>query len=104
MIARGDSDIPEIGTRMPFVITQGPNGSTGPIYLRTEHPAYVVKNKIKYDSKYYLDNARDVVERLLGPTGQQQRVSKIFIEALEKSDFTSSGSMSLLKFKKLKTN
>ena len=102
MIARGDSDIPEIGTRMPFVITQGPS-SSGSIYLRTEHPAYVTKNKIKYDSKYYLDNARDVVERLLGPTGQQQRVSQIFIDALDKSEFTSSGSMSLLQFKKLKS-
>jgi DNA polymerase elongation subunit (family B) len=103
MIARGDSDIPEIGTRMPYVITQPTMATTGPIYLRTEHPAFVIKNKIKYDSKYYLDNAQDVVERLLRPTGQQQKVAQIFIDALEQSEAKSSGSMSLLKFKKLKT-
>lgn len=105
MLARGDSDVPEVGTRMPFVVTQPKGlGSAGPIYLRTEHPDFVTKNKINYDSKYYLDNARDVVERLLGPTGKQHQVAQIFVKALEDSEAKSSGSMSLLSFKKLKSS
>ena len=99
MIARGDQDVPEIGTRMPYVIVR-PKGSktTGPLYTRTEHPDFVALSKLPYCAKYYLENAQDVLERLLGPTGQQQLVAKIFSDAIAKADHLASGNMSLMSF------
>jgi DNA polymerase delta subunit 1 len=99
MIARGDQDVPEIGTRMPYVIVR-PKGSktTGPLYTRTEHPDFVALSNLPYCAKYYLENAQDVLERLLGPTGQQQLVAKIFSDAIAKADHLASGNMSLMSF------
>ncbi len=98
MMARGDSDIPDVGTRMPFVVVE--SLSKGPLYTHTEHPEYVKTAKLRYDAKYYLDNAQDVVERLLGPTGRGSLVRRMFSDALEAAEAKSSGSMSLMMFKK----
>jgi DNA polymerase delta subunit 1 len=98
MIERGDAEIPEIGTRMPFVIVE--TKSSGPLYTHTEHPDRVKSAKLRYDAKYYIENAQDVVERLLGPTGRGNIVRKIFVDALDAAETKSSGSMSLLSFKR----
>jgi DNA polymerase delta subunit 1 len=99
MIMRGDQDVPEIGTRMPYVIVR-PKGAktTGPLYLRTEHPEFVAKDKIPYCAKYYLENAQDVIIRLLRPTGKEALVTKIFSDAIASADHLASGNMSLMSF------
>ena len=96
MAARGDQDIPEIGSRMPYVIIH--SKKKGPLNEHTEHPEYVRMAKLKYCPKYYLENAQDVVERLLKPTTEASRVSDIFKKALEMADRRTSGNMSLLSF------
>jgi DNA polymerase elongation subunit (family B) len=101
MQARGDADVPEIGTRMPYVIVVG-KGRDGPLYERTEHPEYVRLKKIKYCAKYYLENAKDVVVRLLGPTGQGPAISQLFSDAIVTADTVASGNMSLMAFKRAK--
>jgi len=96
MTKRGDSGIPEIGTRMPYVILH--SKKKVPLYETTEHPDYVRLMKLKYCPKYYLENARDVVERLLKPTTEAHRVTEIFKKALEVADRRTSGNMSLMSF------
>jgi DNA polymerase elongation subunit (family B) len=99
MIARGDPDIPEIGSRMPFVVVQGrPGMKEGPLYERTEHPEHVKTAKLKYSAKYYLENAQDVIERLLSPTPLGLQVKTIFQEALASAEHKASGNMSLMSF------
>jgi hypothetical protein len=106
MQARGDNDVPEIGTRMAYVVTipAGPRSTRklGPLYERTEHPDYVTLAKLSYDSKYYLENAQDVIERLLGPTGEGPRVRGFFAAAIEAAENTAAGTTanrSLLAFR-----
>ena len=106
MQARGDPDVPEIGTRMAYVVTipSGPRSTRklGPLYERTEHPAYVASAKLSYDAKYYLENAQDVIERLLGPTGEGPRVRGFFETAIEAAEHQASGTTankSLLAFR-----
>ena len=96
MIARGSQNVPEIGDRMPYIIVS--NGKTGPLYERTEHPEFFEPLKLKYCAKYYLENARDVIERLLGPTGKLKEVSHLFTEALNVAELKASGQMSLKAF------
>lgn len=102
MAERGDPDVPEVGTRMPFVIV-APTGSgpRPPLYATAEHPDHVRRAKLRYDAKYYIEGAREAVERLLVPTGQGHQVKALFDTALDVSE--SAGSMSLLRFKKAKT-
>jgi DNA polymerase elongation subunit (family B) len=104
MAARGDADIPEIGTRMPFVVTVGSLTKKGPspLYERAEHPEYVRVKKIAYDAKYYLENARDVIERLLAPTTEGPIVKKLFEQAFVDAEHKSSGNMSLASFMRKK--
>jgi DNA polymerase elongation subunit (family B) len=101
MIERGDNDIPDIGTRMPYIITVA-KGRAGPLYERTEHPDWVRKSGLKYCAKYYLENAQDVILRLLGPTGSGPRISQFFSDALVAAETKVAGNMSLLSFKKSK--
>jgi DNA polymerase elongation subunit (family B) len=97
MAARGET-VPEVGSRMAYVIVSRPNAKA--LYERTEHPDYVVAAKLHYCAKYYLENAQDVIERLLGPTGLGERVKDMFAGAIARSEQKSAGTMSLLKFKK----
>jgi DNA polymerase elongation subunit (family B) len=106
MGARGDTDVPEIGTRMPFVIV-APKGTykhAKALYERSEHPEYVTRAKLQYCARYYLENAQDVIERLLGPTGLGPTVRQFFSDALVKADHRASGNMSLMSFKKSKSS
>ena len=98
MIGRNETDIPEIGTRMPYVIVRSKGSKSGPLYERTEHPAYVKAHNISVCAKYYLENARDVLERLLGPTGQAHKVKSMFEQALLDAEHKASGNQSLLHF------
>jgi len=103
MIERGDTDIPEIGTRMPYVVVQG--NDKLPLYMKTEHPEYVQLKKLRINAKYYLENAKDVVERLLAPTGQLVKLQSMFERALLDSERLVSGNSSLLQFfKRFKTS
>lgn len=97
MIARGATNAPDIGSRMPYIITSA-KSSNVPLYERTEHPDYVESAKLKYCTKYYLENARDVIERLLGPTGRIGEVSKLFSDALIAGELKTSGQMTLKQF------
>jgi DNA polymerase elongation subunit (family B) len=99
MAARGDTDIPEVGTRMPYVIVRPKSSAkVGPLYERVEHPDYVLRAKLHYDAKYYIENAQDVVERLLGPTGLGSKVRGSFQMALATADQKAAGTMSLMAF------
>jgi DNA polymerase elongation subunit (family B) len=102
---RGDQDIPEVGTRMPYVIVAPKPGSKGgPLYERAEHPAHFAKAGLKYDAKYYLENAKDVIVRLLGPTGEGRRVLEFFDNAIAEAETKLNGNTSLLQFfKRAKT-
>ena len=86
---------------MPFVVVE--SRSKGPLYTHTEHPSHVAEAKLRYDAKYYLENAQDVVERLLGPTGRGSLVRQMFSDALDAAEAKTSGSMSLTMFKKART-
>ena len=97
MIARGATNAPDIGSRMPYIITASKNRNS-PLYERTEHPDYVESAKLKYCTKYYLENARDVVERLLGPTGRIGEVAKLFSDALIAGELKTNGQMTLKQF------
>jgi DNA polymerase elongation subunit (family B) len=101
---RGESDIPEIGTRMPYVIVASSNTSkAGPLYERTEHPDFVRRTNKKVCAKYYLENAQDVIERLLGPTQQVHKVKSMFSDAIAKAG--ASGTLDLRSFfKRTKTS
>ena len=98
MAARGET-VPEVGSRMPYVII---TGSAKALYERTEHPDWVVSAKLAYCAKYYLENAQDVIERLLGPTGLGARVKDMFESAIARAEQKSAGTMSLMRFKKTK--
>jgi len=99
MHARGDQDVPEVGTRMPYVIVAAkPGARPGPLYERAEHPAFFVSAGLKYDAKYYLENAKDVIVRLLGPTGEGRRVLQFFDDALANAETKLNGNTSLLSF------
>lgn len=102
MQARGDQDVPEVGTRMPYVIVAAKAGASanGPLYERTEHPAHVQAAKLRPCPVYYLENAQDVVERLLGPTGQGPAVKSLFTEGIERAKHKATGNMSLMSFLK----
>jgi DNA polymerase elongation subunit (family B) len=97
MITRGAQNAPEIGSRMPYIIVASKKANV-PLYERTEHPDYFKDQKLKYCAKYYLENARDVVERLLGPTGLQDKVAKLFKDYLIAADHKTTGQMTLLQF------
>ena len=100
---RGLSEIPEIGTRMPYIIVAPKHGAkNGPLYERSEHPDYFLSAGLKYDAKYYLENAKDVILRLLGPTGQGPQVLKFFDDSICRAESVASGIMSLNSFKKRK--
>ena len=57
---RGDSGLPTIGSRMPFVIVEDSTGNGGrksksKLYERSEHPEYVQKQGLKIDKRYYIE-------------------------------------------------
>lgn len=102
MAARGDPDVPEVGTRMPFVIVaaKGAYQHAKALYERSEHPDYVKRAGLHYCAKYYLSNGQDVIERLLGPTGLGDVVKQLFTDAMVVAEHKSSGNMSLMSFMK----
>ncbi|GAM19158.1 hypothetical protein SAMD00019534_023330 [Acytostelium subglobosum LB1] len=53
MRARDPATAPNLGDRVPYVITQGTKGA--PIYERAEDPLYVLENNIQLDTKYYCE-------------------------------------------------
>lgn len=91
MKARGDSGLPPLGSRMPFLITMPK--SPVPLYELAEHPEYVKKASLRPWALYYIENIRSVMERLLEPTGIP--VSRLFDEAESKAKTIQSGTRSL---------
>jgi DNA polymerase delta subunit 1 len=95
MQARGDSGIPPQGSRMPMVFVT-PKKKNTPLYEIAEHPAFVKSRNLKPWAWYYINNIRNVMERLFEPTGIN--VSKIFDDAETKANHMNSGNKSLLDF------
>ena len=57
---RGDSGLPTIGSRMPFVIVEDSTGNGGrksksKLYERSEHPEYVQRSGLRIDKRYYIE-------------------------------------------------
>jgi DNA polymerase elongation subunit (family B) len=57
---RGDSGLPTIGSRMPFVIVEDSTGNGGrksksKLYERSEHPEFVKKSGLRIDKRYYIE-------------------------------------------------
>lgn len=83
MKARGDAGLPPQGSRMPFVITMPEK--TVPLYELAEHPEYIKLRNLRPWAFYYIENIRNVMERLLEPTGIP--VSSLFDDAEAKAKF-----------------
>uniref|UniRef100_T1JE16 DNA polymerase n=1 Tax=Strigamia maritima TaxID=126957 RepID=T1JE16_STRMM len=54
MKKRDAGSAPNLGDRVPFVITAAPKGTAA--YLKSEDPIYVLENNVPIDTGYYLEN------------------------------------------------
>ena len=54
MKKRDAGSAPVLGDRIPYVMVQSHKGAKG--YEKSEHPIYVLDNRIPIDTKYYLEN------------------------------------------------
>eukprot|EP01133_Synstelium_polycarpum_P003579 gene3579-4095_t len=100
MRARDPATAPNLGDRVPYVVTQGTKGA--PIHEKAEDPLYVLQNNIMLDTRYYCDKQlKAPLLRILAPimnnaesifTGEHTRtiatptmsVGKGFFGSLEK--------------------
>jgi len=91
LMKRSPEKVPAIGDRIGYVIVAGPDL----VSKRAEDPEYVIENKLKIDSKYYIENQiLPPIERILevvGITrqhlfsnGKQLLLSSIKVESLKK--------------------
>jgi DNA polymerase elongation subunit (family B) len=98
MIARGDADIPPVGSRMPFIIVAEKVGvnkkNTSKIYSRSDHPTHVKKNNLQIDYAYYMESLQNPMLKLLQFTDLD--VKSIFSLALGKAEVERKGFKSLL--------
>lgn len=94
MIARGDEDIPPIGSRMPFVVVVGP----GKLSDKTEHPSYAARAKLMIDKKYYVESLKNPLMKLLQFAVKEDVLKKVFRAAVERAEVSSSGIGSLKSF------
>ena len=94
MIARGDEDIPPIGSRMPFVVVVGP----GKLSEKTEHPAYASRANLMIDKKYYVESLKNPLMKLLQFAVKEDVLKKVFRAAVERAEVSSSGIGSLKLF------
>lgn len=104
MTQRGDSDIPPIGARMPFVVVVDKGGFGGKksktkLYDRTEHPAYVKSANLKVDRQYYVETLQNPLSKLLQFVVDETIVKNIFKEYTEKASLKASQIQSLLGFR-----
>ena len=81
MIARGDEDIPPIGSRMPFIVVAGP----GKLYDKTEHPSHVKSKGLSIDKKYYVESLKNPLMKLLQFAVDNDRLTRVFREAIERA-------------------
>lgn len=67
MRARGDADIPPLGTRMPFVVLE-PHTKKQPASQRTEHPEFVRSARLRPDLDYYIQALYNPLQKILQHT------------------------------------
>ncbi|MEM5875152.1 MAG: DNA polymerase domain-containing protein [Candidatus Aenigmatarchaeota archaeon] len=66
LMKRSPEKVPAIGDRIGYVIVSGPDL----VSKRAEDPEYVIENKLKIDSKYYIENQiLPPIERILEVVG-----------------------------------
>jgi DNA polymerase elongation subunit (family B) len=87
MVARGDEDIPPIGSRMPFIVVSG----HGKLYERTEHPSHVKKAKLVIDRTYYVETLKNPLIKLLQFAVPEAKLHAVFRAAIERAALTDSG-------------
>jgi hypothetical protein len=64
MIQRSETNIPSIGSRMPFVFVASKDRKAS-LSSKAEHPEYVKKSGKKLDIKYYIKAAQNPIMKLL---------------------------------------
>ena len=65
MAARGDSPLPEIGSRVQYVLVQAPRGTK--VSACGEDPLHMRRHGLRPDTALYVDMLRKPLERILGP-------------------------------------
>ena len=71
MRKRDAGSAPQLGDRVPYVITAAAKGVAA--YAKAEDPIYVLENNVPIDTKYYLENQLSnplmrIFEPILGET------------------------------------
>jgi DNA polymerase elongation subunit (family B) len=94
MQQRGDPGLPPLGSRMPMLFVTPKNPKNVKLYEIAEHPEYVRQKKLRPWAYYYINNIRNVMERLFEPT--QIKVSKYFDDAEARANHITSRNRSLL--------
>lgn len=95
MQARGDPGLPPQGSRMPMIFVMPKDPKNVNLYDIAEHPEYVKRMQLKPWAYYYINNIRNVMERLFEPT--QIPVSCLFDDAEQRANHMASNTKSLLK-------
>lgn len=95
MQARGDPGIPPQGSRMPMVFVMPRDPKNVNLYDIAEHPEFVKRQKLRPWAFYYINNIRNVMERLFEPTNIP--VSALFDDAEQRANHMASNTKSLLK-------
>ena len=97
---RGEEQ-PPIGSRMPYIVVVDKSGTGGKksaskLYERTEHPSWVLSQKLKVDRQYYVETLQNPITKLLQFVVTEIEIKNIFRDAIECASNTSSGIGSLL--------
>jgi DNA polymerase elongation subunit (family B) len=100
MSARGDEDIPPVGSRMPYVVVLDKSGRGGrkapsKLYERTEHPAHVRAAALSVDFQYYVETLENPIVKLLRFVAPEDDLKRTFSEAAERAQLKASNTGSL---------
>lgn len=94
MRKRDAGTAPNVGDRVPYVITKGTKNA--PAYARAEDPLYVLENNIPIDNEYYVENMlRKPLERIFEPV-MGKKVSSLFAGEHTRSVFVAMPKNSML--------
>lgn len=76
MKVRDPGNAPNFNERVPYVFIETKNN--GPQYEKAEHPEYVIKNNLKLDGLYYMDQLRNPVTDLLNAMMSKKQIDDLF--------------------------
>lgn len=93
MKARGDSDVPPLGSRMPFVVIASKDRKAG-LSDKTEHPDWVRAQGKKLDTRHYIRSAQNEVSKLL-QFFDDGTVAALFDEALAAEENRNTSSLTV---------